>query len=53
MRYLITHPDEKPFLTNWFDYENNYIENMIVYDLQNATYTVNGIDWIDIDIDNL
>ena len=41
MRYLITYIDGKlnPFYTNVFDYENNYTDNMIVYDLR---YSKNG-----------
>ena len=55
MRYLITYVDGKlnPFYTNVYDYENNYTDNMIVYDLLNNEFTPNGTTWIKIEFDNL
>lgn len=56
MRYLVTtlHTYE-PFLTEWFDCENNFdVElGMVVYDLHNAMYTKDGKTWADIKIDSL
>lgn len=52
--YLITFPTkgpkEEPFLTEWFDIENNYVEGMVVYDLKNCMY-YKGEKWIDIEHD--
>lgn len=53
MNYLITHPDFPPFLTNWFDYPNHFIEGMVIYDMTDQTYTVDGRNWEDIRIDRL
>ena len=53
MIYLVTHPNYAPFLTNWFDSENHFTEDMVVYNLLNNTYTTNGIEWIELNIDNL
>lgn len=55
MRYLVKIKDEEPFLTEWFDMENNFNKEveMIVYDLHYFKYTSDGITWQDIDIDNL
>lgn len=52
--YLITFSDgRKPFLSKWYSYENNWIEGMVVYDLYDSTYTLDGINWIDIIEDTL
>lgn len=54
MRYLITFTDgTTPFLTKWFDRENHFTENMIVYDLEFNQYTTNGVDWLQIEEDHL
>lgn len=53
MNYLIQPKDSEPFLTNWFQYPNHYLEGMVVYDLVNAMYTTNGIDWKPIATDHL
>ena len=55
MKYLITSFDGniKPFLTNYYSYENNYVENMIVFDLLNSEYTIDGINWLEITEDHL
>ena len=46
MKYLVTFNDGKePFLTKWFDYENNFIEGMIIFDLNKGIYTIDGINW--------
>jgi len=52
-KYLIT-SDHEPFLTNWFDIENNYNEdiNMIVYDILNNLY-FDGKTWNPLMEDNL
>lgn len=56
MRYLITTNDgSQPFLSDWFDAENNFKEGirMIVYDLYKNQYTTNGKIWQDIKVDHL
>jgi hypothetical protein len=56
MQYLITTKEtDKPFLTDWFDAENNFNPNieMIVYDLVNLVFTTDGKTWKPINIDHL
>lgn len=56
MRYLVTEMDGfSPFLTNVYDYENNWDDRigMVIYDLQNLTYTTDGKTWMPIEIDQL
>jgi hypothetical protein len=55
MRYLITTKNEPPFLTRWFEYENHFNPElgMIIYDLSANTYTTDGINWLEIEIDHL
>jgi hypothetical protein len=47
MRYLITATGIEPYLTHWFEAENNFRAdlNMVVYDLMKCIYTTNGITW--------
>ena len=52
MNYLIT-GDFEPFLTNWFDAENNFNEGMTVYNLLSWMYTKDGVTWIEITEDHL
>jgi len=55
MRYLITTNDGDPFLTNWFDAENNFRTylGMVVYDLDSEEFTTDGENWKPIKIDHL
>jgi hypothetical protein len=53
MNYLILTPGYEPFYTNWFDVENNYVPEMVVFNLLNHTYTINGTDWYPIFQDHL
>lgn len=53
MRYLITQPNQHPFLTDWYSFENNYVPGMIVYDLARFMYTPDGFNWISIKQDHL
>lgn len=55
MKYLIITKDNKPFYTNWFDYENLYNPDVItcVFDLLNLKHTFDGLNWVDTEIDNL
>lgn len=50
MRYLVTTKDNPPFLTEYFDVENHFAENlgMVVYDLCKKIYTKNGRMWFEI-----
>jgi hypothetical protein len=53
MRYLITTKDNfQPFLTKWFEPEN-FTPGMVVYDLAEKTYTIDGENWLEVDIDYL
>lgn len=52
-RYLILIPNEIPFLTNYFDKENNFFKGMSVYDLANKLYTYDGETWNKIEVDHL
>ena len=55
MRYLITAKGHPPGLTNWFDVENNWNDDvaMVVYDLHLSKYMDDGILWKDIEEDHL
>ena len=58
MRYLITFPQEsehQPFLTKWFEPENNFNTDfkMTVYDLAKNTFTTDGKVWQEIEVDHL
>lgn len=55
MRYLITCDLCPPFLTNWYEFENNYNAelNMVVYDLKDGIYTKDGENWEHIIEDHL
>ena len=52
MNYLIIHNGE-PFYTDWFMAENNFVQGMIVINLRQAEYTIDGTTWIQIKQDNL
>jgi hypothetical protein len=55
MRYLIITNNDPPFVTNWFNKENHWQNNvgMVVCDLQEMIYTTTGDVWDKIEIDNL
>ena len=56
MRYLITTKElDSPFLTKWFEPENHFNKElqMVVYDLFNCVFTLDGYNWHDIEIDHL
>lgn len=53
MRFLITHIDFTPFLTNWYDYETHYKQGMVIYDLYTNKYSIDGVTWGEIDEDVL
>jgi hypothetical protein len=51
MRYLITHPDHKPFYVNVFNAEYNWIDGSTVFDLFERRHMVKRYRWEDTDID--
>jgi len=54
MRYLITTKEVKsPFLTEWFDPENHFNTDMVVYDLCKNEFTTDGKTRHKIEIDHL
>lgn len=56
MRYLVTfQTDNEPFFTNWFDPENHFNKElkMIVFDLIEFQFTIDGVTWVNIPIDHL
>ena len=55
MRYLITTNIQPPFLSDWFDAENNFNAEvgMVVYDLAKGVYTTDGEKWEQIEEDHL
>ena len=53
MRYLIIAPEHDPFYSKWYEYENHYVDGMIVADLEFDMFTANGKDWIEIEEDHL
>ena len=52
MRYLIQPQQGDPFFTGYYS-DNFYADGMMVYDLQNHTFTKDGKDWFHITTDNL
>jgi hypothetical protein len=52
MNYLITGSGE-PFYTNWFDFENNYVPGMVVFNLLTCQHTFDGVTWEDTQEDHL
>lgn len=57
-RYLVTYSEEgikKCFYTHWFEPENNFNKelDMVVIDLVKNQFTNNGVDWQNIEEDNL
>ena len=58
MKYLIIYTDQqtgeqKAFSTNWYMYENNYQDGMIVIDTTQRLITFDGETWQDIEEDHL
>lgn len=51
-RYLITSKPNKPFLTEYFGPESNFDVSisMIVYDLKELKFTIDGEIWVDINV---
>jgi hypothetical protein len=55
MRYLITTKGNPPYMTDWFDAENNFNTEleMVVYDIFAFAYMTDGINWQPIEFDQL
>jgi hypothetical protein len=55
MRYLITSFSEKPFFTDYYEFENHFNPDieMVIYDLISEKYTMDGENWYEIDRDHL
>jgi hypothetical protein len=53
MRYLIIKTGHAPFYSHWLDSENNFAEGITVIDLFDQVYTVDGVNWIDIEFNRL
>lgn len=55
MRYLITFNDDrvKPFFTDWFEPENNFVDGMTIFDMYAFKYSTDGNNWKEIMHDHL
>jgi len=54
MKYLIIYTDCSVFYTNWYEYENNWSDQVyMVIRLETGFYTIDGFDWNEIPEDNL
>ena len=55
MKYLIITKDNNPFYTNWFDYENLYVPELMVciFDIETGKHTFDGQTWIETTVDHL
>jgi hypothetical protein len=51
MRYLITHPDHRPFYSNAMG--EKWVEGTTAFDLFYHAYTTDGHTWEDVEIDSL
>ena len=52
-RYLIVDTAGPPFFSKDYDFENHYIDGMIVFDLLKQLYTKDGYRWVEIEVDHL
>ena len=52
MRYLIIHNNEA-FLTDWYEYENHYMEGMIITNTLMDKISFDGLTWQEITEDRL
>ena len=52
-RYLVLQPKIEPFLTDGYNFENNYEKGMKIFDFAKNKYTVNGKYWKEITTDSL
>ena len=51
--YTIIMKDKTVFITQWYEYENNWNEDLMLMIIHGLQYSVNGKDWINIEIDHL
>jgi len=52
MRFTIIHNNEV-FYTEWYRYENNYVDGMVIINNNNHTYSTDGINFKEIQEDHL
>ena len=52
-RYLIIPTDSNPFFTHWCSAEMFPASGGTAFDIENEQMSINGIDWIDVETDNL
>ncbi len=57
MRYLVTVTGQAPFFTDWFDADNHFVTSegaeMTVCCFKYNQYTIDGFNWIEIEVDHL
>lgn len=54
MKYLIITKDNKPFYTDWLDYENFYNPDITcVFDITRGLHSFDGKTWVKTNIDHL
>lgn len=53
MRYIVFFAGQSPFYTQWFDAENLFVIGMTVIDTETQRYTIDGTNWIEMQIDHL
>lgn len=53
MNYLVIPKTGPAFYTNWYDYENNYVEGMTIIDLYAHKISNDGKKWEAIEEDSL
>lgn len=52
-RYIVIPKDSDVFYTQWYSYDNNYSEGMIVVDIVADMFTTDGKTWVEIKGDTL
>ena len=54
MRYIIIFNNQSCFYTSWYDYENNYDEEIfMIIDTYKHKYSIDGINFKEIEEDHL
>lgn len=46
--YLFTHTRETPWIADTFIREFDFIQGMLIYNLTNNTYTIDGFTWTEV-----
>lgn len=52
-QFLILFKNKEAFYTNYFDVENHFSEDMVVFDLHNHVFMNDGKNWEPIEEDHL